>query len=236
MRNFIVLNGKKLSDYGVYISGDSVFNAPLRDTEVVEVPGRNGQLTIDHGRYKNIPVKYPAFIVREFKDRVEALRNFILTQQGYVRLEDTYHPDQFRLARLSEDFTVKPIEELYAGDFDLNFDCYPQRFLKRGEQIIEITAATTIYSEYLTEALPLIRAYGTGSFSINGVAVQITSASGYTDIDCDLEECYKDSLATNCNGNVVLTNAKFPSLLHGDNSIAISGLTKLEIKPRWWIL
>lgn len=236
MRNFITFNGKMLSDFGVYISGDSVFDAPTRDTEEIEVPGRNGKLTIDHGRYNNISIKYPAFIVREFKSRIEALRNFLLTQEGYVRLEDTYHPDQFRLAKISGDFTVKPIAELYAGDFDLTFDCYPQRFLKKGEQEIEITAATTIFNDEKTEALPLIRAYGTGSFAINGVAVQITAASGYTDIDCELQECFKDTLATNCNGNVVLTNGKFPSLVSGSNLITLSGLTKLEIKPRWWVL
>lgn len=234
MINFIVFNGKKLKDYGVFISGEAVFNAPKRSTTSVTVPGRNGALTLDNGRYENIPLKYPAFIVRSFKDRVSELRNFVLTQSGYQRLEDTYHPDEYRLARWSTDFSVKPDEELLAGEFDLNFDCYPQRFLKSGENAIEITSATTIINEQMTTALPLIRAYGTGTFTINGVTVQITSASSYTDIDCDLQECFKDTLATNCNGNVVLTT--FPELKPGENTISMSGITKLEITPRWWRL
>jgi phage-related protein len=86
----------------------------------------------------------------------------------------------------------------------------------------------------MTTALPLIRAYGTGTFTINGITVQITSASSYTDIDCDLQECFKDTLATNCNGNVVLTT--FPELKPGENTISMSGITKLEITPRWWRL
>lgn len=234
MINFIVFNGKKLKDYGVFISGEAVFNAPNRSTTSVTVPGRNGALTLDNGRYENITLKYPAFIVRSFKDRVAELRNFVLTQSGYQRLEDTYHPDEYRLARWSTDFSVKPDEELLAGEFDLTFDCYPQRFLKSGENAIEITSATTIINEQMTTALPLIRAYGTGTFTINGVTVQITSASSYTDIDCDLQECFKDTLATNCNGNVVLTT--FPELTPGENTISMSGITKLEITPRWWRL
>lgn len=234
MINFIVFNGKKLKDYGVFISGEAVFDAPKRDTTSVKVPGRNGALTLDNGRYENIPLKYPAFIVRSFKERVSELRNFVLTQSGYQRLEDTYHPDEYRLARWSTDFSVKPDEELLAGEFDLEFDCYPQRFLKSGENAIEITSATTIINEQMTTALPLIRAYGTGTFTINGVTVQITSASSYTDIDCDLQECFKDTLATNCNGNVVLTT--FPELQPGENTISMSGITKLEITPRWWRL
>lgn len=234
MIHFIVFNGKKLKDYGVFISGEAVFNAPKRSTTSVTVPGRNGALTLDNGRFENITLKYPAFIVRSFKDRVSELRNFVLTQSGYQRLEDTYHPDEYRLARWSTDFSVKPDEELLAGEFDLTFDCYPQRFLKSGENAIEITSATTIINEQMTTALPLIRAYGTGTFTINGVTVQITSASSYTDIDCDLQECFKDTLATNCNGNVVLTT--FPELTPGENTISMSGITKLEITPRWWRL
>lgn len=234
MINFIVFNGKKLKDYGVFISGDAVFDAPKRDTTSVTVPGRNGELTLDNGRYENITIKYPAFIVRSFKERISELRNFVLSQSGYQRLEDTYHPDEFRLAKWESDFSVKPDEALLAGEFDLKFNCYPQRFLKSGENAIEITSATTIINEQMTTALPLIRAYGTGTFTINGVTVQITSASSYTDIDCDLQECFKDTLATNCNGNVVLTT--FPELQPGENTISMSGITKLEITPRWWRL
>ena len=236
MINTIVLNGKMLSDFGVFISGSGVFNAPERDVEIIEVPGRNGTLTRDNGRYKNISLTYPAFIYKDFKDKVQALRNYLNSQKGYVRLEDSYHPNEFRLARVSGEFNADPVEELYGGNFELTFDCYPQRFLKSGEQIIEITANGSIDNVQYTTAKPLIRAYGTGSFSIGGVSVQITTASTYTDIDCDLQECYKDTLATNCNGNVVLTDGKFPELVPGTNAITLSGITMLEITPRWWIL
>lgn len=236
MRNFIVFNDKSFMDFGVYISGAGTFDAPERDTEIIEIPGRNGDLTIDHGRYKNMTVKYPAFIIHDFKTNLEGLRNFLLTQKGYGRLEDTYHPEEFRKAKIKGAFTTKPIAELYAGQFDLEFDCYPQRFLKAGEAAQTFTAAGNLNNRYLTEAKPLIRAYGTGSFSVGGVSVEITSADGYTDIDCDLQECFKDTLATNRNGYVILTDGNFPSLMPGDNEITLSGITRLEIMPRWWVL
>ena len=236
MKNFIVYNGIQLSDYGVFISGDGTFNAPERDTQTVEVVGRNGELTLDNGRYKNIEVTYPAFVVSDFAENIEKLRNILLKQQGNVRIEDTYHPQQFRIGKFTGSFKVKPIPELYAGEFDITFNCYPQRFLKSGEDPIEFASGGTIYSKYLQEAKPLIRAYGTGSFSIGGVSIQITTANGYTDIDCDLQEAYKDTLATSCNGNIVLTNDAFPVLKEGDNTITLSGVTKLVIYPRWWVL
>lgn len=236
MRNWIIFNQKSLKDFGVYISGSGTYNAAERDIETVEVAGRNGALTLDKGRYKNISLRYPAFILDEFKENISALRNYLLSQKGYVRLEDTYHPEEFRLARWSGSFSTDPIDELYAGDFNLTFDCYPQRFLKEGEQVLDITTGGKVYNEQLVSAKPLIRAYGTGSFSIGSVAIQITAANGYTDIDCELQEAFKDTLATNCNANIVLTNGKFPELAPGENEITYSGLTKLEITPRWWRL
>ena len=236
MRNWVIFNSKSLKDYGVYISGSGTYNAAERDVETIEIAGRNGELTLDNGRYKNISLTYPAFIIRDYNENVQALRNYLLSQKGYLRLEDTYHPEEFRLARWAGDFSADPIAELYAGNFKLTFDCYPQRFLKEGENPIEVTQATTIKSLNLVPALPLIRAYGTGSFSIGGVAIQITSANSYTDIDCELQEAYKDTLATNCNGNIVLTNGVFPQLAPGDNAITLSGITKLIITPRWWRL
>lgn len=236
MRNFIVFNGKSFVDFGVYISGTGTFDAPERDTETIEIPGRNGNLTIDHGRYKNMPVKYPAFIIHNFNSNLEGLRNFLLTQKGYGRLEDTYHPEEFRKAKIKGGFITKPIAELYAGEFDLEFDCYPQRFLKKGEAAQIFTSAGNLINTYLTEAKPLVRAYGTGTFTIGDTSVQITAANDYTDIDCDIEEAYKDTLSENRNNYVILTNGRFPSLAPGENAISLSGITKLEIIPRWWVL
>lgn len=236
MRNWFIFNGKSSKDFGVYISGLNTFGAPERDVETISIAGRNGDLTLDNGRYKNIDTSYPAFIYDRFDNNIEGLRNYLLSQKGYKRLEDTYHPDEYRLARYKGGLTPKVIDELYAGEFDLTFDCYPQRYLKSGEQVLEFTDDGSIYNEYSQVAKPLIRAYGTGTFTIGDITVQITTADTYTDIDCELQEAYKDDLSHNCNANIVLTNGDFPSLISGDNTIALDGITQLDITPRWWIL
>lgn len=80
---------------------------------------------------------------------------------------------------------------------------------------------------------PMIRAYGNGSFVMDGVTITITNATTYTDIDCDLMDCYEGS--TNRNNDVSFSTYDFPLLRPGDNSVnIISGITALEITPRWW--
>lgn len=233
MRNWLIFNEKSTKDYGVYISGLNTYNAPERDVEVISVQGRNGDLTIDNGRYKNIDVKYPAFIYNRFNANIEGFRNYLLSQRGYKRLEDTYHPNEYRLARYKGGLNAKVVDWLEAGEFDLVFDCYPQRFLKEGEHTITIETSGSIYNNY-QPSKPLIRAYGEGTFTIGSVTVTIDEAIDYTDIDCELQECYKDTLETNCNANVTLTD--FPVLESGNNAISMTGITKLDIIPRWWVL
>ena len=236
MRQWFIFNGKSSKDFGVYISGLNTFGAPERDVDIISISGRNGDLTIDNGRYKNIDVSYPAFIFDRFDNNIEGLRNFLLSQSGYKRLEDTYHPNEYRLARYKSGLTPKVIDELYAGEFDLTFDCYPQRYLKSGDQIITMTADGSLFNEYAQIAKPIIRAYGTGSFTVGDVTVTINSADDYTDIDCELQEAYKDDLTTNCNANITLNDGVFPSLISGENAITLDGITQLDIKPKWWIL
>ena len=84
-------------DYGVYIEGQSAFNAPQRDVELIEIPGRNGAYVHDMGRYSNIEVTYPAGLFghseSEFAEKISNFRNAICSKKGYQKLTDDYNPD-----------------------------------------------------------------------------------------------------------------------------------------------
>ena len=181
-------------DVGIY--GDKLAMAPERDQEFIKIPGRDGDLIIDNGRYNNITVSYKAYIINDYNANIRGLRNALISKKGYERLQDTINPEEFRLAKAIP-FEVDEYGILRAGEFTMQFICKPQRFLVCGENPIEITGSSSILNQYEETAKPLIRAYGTGSFTIGGISVQITSANGYTDIDCELQEAYKDTLATN---------------------------------------
>lgn len=231
--NSLTFNNINSKTYGVYISGSGVFNAPARDREMIEVPGRNGDLILDHGRYRNIEVTYPAFIVRNFAGNLRNWANKLLEPTDYVRLEDTYHPEEFRLAVLSQGMIVDPVRWLEAGSFDLVFNCKPQRFLKTGETAVQYTADGTITNPTDMEAKPILRVYGTGSLTVNGATITVSAHSyAYIDIDCDLQEAFYGSN----NANQYISVSDFPTLASGSNIVDLSGVSKVEITPRWWRL
>lgn len=235
----LIFAGKQSKDYGLFISGGGTYNAPERDVTTISIPGRNGDMVLDNGRWSNISVSYPAFIVHSFRKNAEAVRAWIAGAIGYQRLEDDYHPDFYRLARYSGNIDWDMAALNIAGQTTLTFDCKPQRFLKLGERPIEISQATTITNQWQT-SLPLITIWGSGaaSFTINSNTIQISSIPTNIVLDCDVQSAYSLSGLNNLNDLITLpSSGDFLSFATGENQISFTGnITKIEIVPRWWTL
>lgn len=448
MRNYFILDGVDSRDFGVYISGQGTFSAPQKAYTFYNIPGRNGALLGNEHRLENISVSYEAFIYSNFDENIAAFRTFLLSLNGYKRLTDSYHPDEYRMAVYVGPFEPKVQRTNDCGSFTITFACKPQRWLMSGdtvyswvnggEQVVSgyylrvyvpkldstyfhwaydyhttsvitsssnvpvtpdnpkslaqfrnvvvyfngsivynksipwctratldfLTGTGSIYCEvvsvpktgwtaegnniysrtlayddvkaishyskamtstflqyvqygfyynsgdnklyvkdtrfnnnvssfmawvssasvmmdvelpsaetFTVEAFtptypavqfmnvtgtsqhetfymkytdsdsmsnptafpsqPLIRVYGNGSFTMDGITVTVSSASSYTDIDCEAMDCYEGS--TNRNNDVSFSTYDFPTLQPGDNAVTIiSGITAVEITPRWW--
>ena len=133
----LTFGGVNSLDYGIFITGEAVYNAPERSVTSIEIEGRNGDLLIDNGRFLNIEIKYPAGCFAEtqedFKQKIESFRNAIISQISYQRLTDDYNPDEYRLAVYKSGLDVSVAVLHQGGEFNLTFDCKPQRFLTSGE-------------------------------------------------------------------------------------------------------
>lgn len=229
---YLTFAGKNLgAEFGVWISGSGTFDAPARDVSFVSVPGRNGALLFDNGRFENITVTYPAFISRHFRPRIDDLRAFLAGQVGYQELRDTYHPGEYRQAAFVGGLSVSPTPANRAGRFNLSFRCKPQRFLETGRMPITFNANGVIFNPTEFEAKPLIRCYGGGTLSIGDVWMWADGTSGFIDIDCELMEAYSGS--TNMNNKIGTPNG-FPVLKTGKTGVYFEGFTRIEITPRWW--
>lgn len=166
------------ADYGVFITGEAVYNAPERAVEFVEVPGRNGALVLDQGHWQNIEVTYPASIAgdsqADFRSAISGFRNAVMAQTGYQRLTDTYNPDEYRLATSAAGFEINPVIGGRAGEFEIMFNCMPQRWLLSGETPVTIsTSGQVLTNPTLHNSSPLIVAEGYGKIGMNGFEPEI---------------------------------------------------------------
>lgn len=164
--------------YGVYITGSAVYNAPEREVEMISIPGRNGQFALDKGRFENIEVTYPAGIFADteadFADAVSEFRNFLCSRKGYVRLQDEYNPNEYRMAIYKSGLEVDPAQ-LKAGEFEITFDCKPQRFLTSGDTAVTVSSGDTLTNPTLFESSPLLEVEGYGLIGFNGYEITLTN-------------------------------------------------------------
>lgn len=172
-------DGEVSTDYGVAILGEGVFNAPERDVEMITIPGRNGTFALDNGRFENIEVTYPANLIAnsavDFAEALSDFRNMLCSKKGYVRLQDDYHPNEYRMAVYKEGLEVNE-KVLRAGEFKITFDCKPQRWLTSGETKQTIASSgDTLTNPTLFEASPLLEVYGYGAVSFNNYDIEIMS-------------------------------------------------------------
>lgn len=231
---YLIFNGRSSLDFKVRISGAGTYKSPERDISSIEIPGRNGSLTLDNGRFKNVRTTYEAFIAEEFEENFSAFKNFLQQDSDYHRLEDTYHPDEYRMARFLGplDPDVKFNE---AGSFTLSFDRMPQRWLTSGESPTRISsaAAVTLYNPTQYKALPkIVVTAGTGQIRVNDTILTLTANNGATVIDSEMQDCYEG--ATNRNKQLTLNSGSYPALEPGSNVISVASGIVIEIYPRWW--
>lgn len=232
--NTLSINGTPLAD--IYVDASLAFNKPAKDVETFSIPGRSGDLVIDSGTFQNVLIVFPCFMFNGFPSKFETLVNYLGSLSGYQRIECNNDSTHFRLGVpvIPETPTVRRINQ--DGYFNLAFNCKPQRFLISGETVVTKNASGTISNPTAFASQPLLRIYGTGKFTINGVQITVGShGQSYVDVDCEMMDCYNG--ATSLNSYISFSGNDFPVLSPGSNSFTFgTGITQVRITPRWWEL
>jgi len=165
-------------NYGVYITGEAVYNAPEREVEMITIAGRNGQLALDKGRFENIEVTYPAGIFADtqadYAKAISDFRNALCSKVGYQRLTDEYNVDEYRMAVYKSGLEVSSVNS--AGEFQITFDCQPQRFLMSGEAPITVASGDTILNPAHFDSKPMLEVEGYGTIEFNGFEIELENA------------------------------------------------------------
>lgn len=233
MKNYFTLGGIDSRDFNTYIAISNAFDSAERDVETVEVPGRNGALTISHDRFKNFQAQVSVYIPSGMQRHTGALAAMLLSETGYRRYEEAVRPELYRMARYAGPFEVEVSDHHVAG-LTLNFDCKPQRYLKVGNIPVAFSETGILENPTLYPSKPLIRIFGAGSVTLSGRTITIdeSPAAGYTDIDCETMDAYCGT--ENRNSHVSFSSDKMEAAA-GTNDVILNGVTA-EVTPRWWTI
>ena len=128
---FLMFKGQCSLDFGLLIAEKGSYKGAQRDITYTSVAGRSGDLITDNGRYKNINIPYKLSLLntteREFVEITHQIKGWLLAEQGYFPLWDSYDARYYRLASYSDEVDIE--QELRdLGSLSLTFNCKPFKY------------------------------------------------------------------------------------------------------------
>lgn len=237
-QGLIVYNGESSADYGMVISEAPTFEKPQRKQTAFTVPGRNGAVIFQEDAWEDVTRSYKVWLSKSGRenlaDVVTSFSAWLNSQKGYLRLEDNFEPDVFRLAYYSGGNDISN-ELMQYGETTLTFTCRPERFLKSAEAPVSVSNGSKLYNPCRFTSKPLLHVEGSGAvtIAIGGNTISITGLVDYINIDCETMNAYR---LTTENKNSMISGS-FPQILAGNNIVGVTGtVTKLEITPRYYTI
>lgn len=129
-RSTLIFNGIVSSDKDIYVKTFPEYTIPEENVEVISIPGKNGDVIIPSGSYKNVEMKYElnVSINNSFYDSLQSIIDWLQPHDsGYHVLKDSNDTNHFRYARLKNSVKLANIHNK-AASFEAIFDCKPQRY------------------------------------------------------------------------------------------------------------
>lgn len=239
-RPFFTFKDHRSLDFGLFIVEKGSFYGAERDISKISVPGRNGDLIIDNGRYHNIVIPYKLTLLNKtaysFESLARQIKGWLSSETGYFRLWDSYDPDYFRLASYSGETDIEQ-ELKQLGSVSVSFDCKPFKYSFAGQTPVIFNEAGTLYNAEQFGSTPYIKVVGNGdiALTINESSFFLRSVSEYIELDFELPNAYKGAISQN--GLVSGADMSSLRLKKGNNLISWSGaVERVEITPRWCTL
>lgn len=173
-------HGRRSTELGIVVETLPNSTHGARRGETYRIAGRNGRGVREEDTFDTYDQIYEVWMRdladgRTVYDAAREVAAWLLGTGGYTRLEDSYEPEYYRLARFAGPLDIETKLRRY-GRAKLVFECQPERFLKSGEQAVTLwenlnmqnddTVSKTIRNPTAFDAAPLIRVVGKGSFTM----------------------------------------------------------------------
>jgi len=188
VEDIILFNGRPSTDFEMIVTEYPVLSRGVRRGDSYQIAGRNGTQIREDDTFENYTMTYKVTFPEDRGPSVTTaeIARWLLGSSGFCRLEDTFEPDFYRLARYAGPLNVSQLLDK-CGEAPLAFDCQPERFLKSGEKAVTLFesvdlvrdshgVSATIHNPMAFDATPLIRFTGTGSFVITKPAQHAADA------------------------------------------------------------
>lgn len=223
MNSFIWQGKDSYLDFGIVINTLPPESIPEPNIDEIEIPGRDGDLTINYNSKKTYTLTMACTLL-DFT-RIDEVKAWLIGSGDLIFNWQNYIFD----ARLINQIDIsQSLDNL--GEFPLIWKIQPYK-RSIDSSVITLETPQTILNPSIQNSKPVIKVYGTGDVNlvINGDIINLTNISEFVTIDSDIGDASKDILPKNND-----MAGEFPEFISGTNYISWSGsVIKVEITPNW---
>lgn len=220
MANWFTYNGISSASFGLFVSGSNTFVHPERDRSIIEVPGRDGDVVIDNGRYKDVTITYDVFC--NDRSKFDSIANWLLVPISKCQITDTYQPLYYRTGIFVGDIQWSMGQLNRNGRCSLSFRCNPLKYRINSQWITNYTNPSPgVYQITYTQMseqiqIPIVEVeYSTIGYEITPIMIPGTYQQG------QLPTTYVSTTASKWTSNETSLDAGFRSI-QGTNIVQIT--------------
>ena len=225
MNDGFIWNGMHSEEFGLICSSLPGKGAPERMVDKIEIPGRDGFLTVDHGTYKG-DVKSVSFHLID-ETQVDRIQGWL---KGSGEVIFSNFPDRYYKAVIISKIELSQVlPVLHKGV--VQFDCQPFGYLLDGLEPFEVSIPGSLHNPGNHTAHPYFKVFGSGEIvlRINGDPFTVKNIEEYVEIDGELDTVHKSTISWENK-----SSGEIPQLIPGENSISWTGnVSRIEIVPHW---
>lgn len=222
---FFIFNNINSKDRGIIVNTLPPISKAEGSYEEIKVPGRNGTLYIDNKCYDSFTYEITCTLLSGSN-----IRSIAKWLNGSGKLIISTELDKFYNVIIKNQIDFGQIYRV-CNEFVVIFDVEPIAHSVQEKELVLTKETQFIIKESTYDIKPYIRVNGNENITltINNKSVILNDIEGYIELDCELEEAYKDNL--NCNSKVECED--FPVLVPGINNISwIGNVSTIQIKYR----
>ena len=211
-------------DMHLYVLSQLEFSSPERDVESVSIPGRDGDLMMDNGRYKSVIHKIPCHLKVAIDDDLEGalsrIHQWLVADAGSHDLLFDHDLDFIYRASIDNAVTTSRILSHF-GRVVINFRIHPVKYLQKSLVESKVLNGVNVENPFQVIAKPILRIVGNGDITINigGKSLVLRGIASGCIIDSETQTI------TSLDRRVTLFErmySPFPELQAGRNMITFS--------------
>jgi len=231
--------GISAKDMHLRVLNNMSFSSPTRDINMIQVPGRDGDLVMDNGRFnsviRSIPCRVEVPNGVDVEKAINNINNWLIDDGCLHEFEWDGDSEYGYLARVSDDVVSHRLLSRL-GTTTIDFRLHPIKYLRSSLIARSVVDGESIMNRFAINAKPILRVEGEGNITIDiGGRPLILERIGNGGCIIDSEAQTITDLA----GTITLferMRSPFPILKPGNNTITITGNAQISIAPRFGVL